>query len=244
MSYVTTPWTRLLVAPPAQQARIDRMRAQAQAINQQLRYHEENRMSQAIEHLGGPGTGYSRYVRAVQNTPYAVHPLMPFMSRGNSSGMDTLRRPPSYGVVHRTSEDLDLNGRGPDPAMSALEQGITTTASVKMATEMGRTLAKVANQEQPVPEEFARAVAPTHAQEAGQYAASSASHLGRGLGDAARSVGHGTLAAAGALKGGISGFGRGIRDFMSQEPAGGQRWGAGTPPDAFTNEYGVPLSTY
>lgn len=93
------------------------------------------RMAQSIENLGGPGSQRARYVRAVMANPYNVSPMLPFM------GANMGAPPPGYGDVHTTPTELEMRAGQPDPEMTALEQGITTTASAKIASAMGRSLA-------------------------------------------------------------------------------------------------------
>lgn len=225
---------------PAQQ-RIHALRQNAEYINQQLRQHEAYRMAQTTENFGGPGTQRSRYIRAVMTTPYSVNPMLPYMAGG---GMGPMGIPPGAGVYNQPTADLDIRPGQPDPEMTALETGITRTASVRFGDRVGRELAKVANEyEQEIPPQYVQAVAPppTQAQSAGKSLAGAVSHLGKGLGEGAMAAGHGVRAVSGALGRGVSGVAQGVREFMSQESQGNHRWGLGMPPAAYTNEYGQPI---
>lgn len=240
-----SPWSRLLVAPYPYQARIDALRMGAAAINQQLQEHEAYRMSQTTENLGGPGTSRMRYLRGVLTNPYGVSPLLPYMAGGPMGPLGPMGLPMGAGVNSYTPPDIDLPRPGqPDPEMTALEQGITRTASAR-ADMMGRALAKLAADVgyEAVPPQYVAAVAPPKpsSQQAGQYTASAAAHLGQGLGDAALAAGHGIRAVGGGVGRGLSSFTRGVRDFMSMDTQGGQRWGTGMPPAAMTNEFGQPI---
>lgn len=248
-SLAASPWSRLLVAPHPYQAHIDRLRAGAAALNYQLQRHEAYRMAQTIENLGGPGTSRARYMRAVMSNPYQLSPLLPYMAGGPMGSMGPIGIPMGAGVDQYVP---------PDPELTALEQGITRTASVH-ADAMLHALRKMAANEfngyeevppqymppQYMPPQYAEVAAPqlppSQAQQAGQYTASAASHLGRGLGDAAMAAGHGIRAVGGSVGRGLSSFARGMREFMSTDQQGGQRWGAGMPPAAMTNEYGQPI---
>lgn len=248
------PWGHLLVASGEPQARIEMLRRQAAVLTEQLRMHEEARMSQTIENLGGPGSGRARYVRGVMQTPYAVSPLLPFMG---GQGRGPMLIPPGAGVDHDIP--LDISAEGPDPEMTALETGITHTASVRglrhmrSMLEASKTAAGTDIPTEPVPaEEFnpyygqllppPQPVVPqSNAERAGASTAKAIKSLGTGLGESAMATGYGLRAATGAVGKGVSGFARGMREFMSKEQPSGQRWGTGMPPAALTNEYGQPI---
>jgi len=263
-SLAASPWSRLLVSPHPYQAHIDRLRESAAVLNYQLQRHEAYRMAQTVENLGGPGTGRSRYIRAVMSNPYQMSPLLPYMAGGPMGPLGPMGLPMGAGVDQYAPPDINLPEPGQsDPELTALEQGITRTASVR-ADVMSQALAKMAANEfngyeevppqymppqymppQYMPPQYAEVAAPqlppSQAQQAGQYTASAASHLGRGLGDAAMAAGHGIRAVGGSVGRGLSSFARGMREFMSTDQQGGQRWGAGMPPAAMTNEYGQPI---
>ncbi len=226
----------------------DRLQAQAEEFNDQFRQREALTMSQTVENLGGPGSGRARYLRAIMTTPYAVHPLLPFAG-------PPMMHPMGYGAgaAYSAPNDQDLRAGEPDPEMTALETGITHTASVRFAEAMGRVLAEKRAQEEPAymygPEAYApyeeapspqyvRALASPpvapHAQAARQNAVRALTHVGQGLGESAMAAGHGLQAAAGAV-------GRGLQGFMGQEATSDQRWGTGFSPAPVTNEYGQPL---
>lgn len=226
--------------------RLVRMRMEAEALNHQLRHYEAARMSQTIENFGGPGTERSRYVRAIMMNPYSVNPMLPYMG---GSGMGPMAIPPGAGVYGGSPSVGDDPGQKP-AEMTALEQGMTRTASVSMAAaqEMGRMLAKQANgvyedygQPPPAPQYVQAVQRPSRAQAAGKSLASAVGHFGKGLGESAMAAGHGIQAASSAIGRGVHGAASGVRDFMSQEQQGGQRWGLGMPPAAMTNEYGQPI---
>jgi hypothetical protein len=232
--------------PPFGQSRllpIDALHAQADALNQELRLHEALRMSQMIENLGGPGSERSRYLRAVMTNPYRLSPLLPFM------GAPSMHPGTAFGSVYSSPNAMDLQAGQPDPEQTALEVGITHTASARIAQEMGRTMAKVAHeyeqqgyeqypqeeQQYASPPQYVRALSsPSHLQLAKHHAAEAASALGHGLGESAVATGHGVRALLGGL-------GRVVPGFMSQEPQPGMRWGTGMPPAPVSNEYGQPI---
>ncbi len=99
-----------------------KQRLQAAALTNQLREIEAQRMSQTVENFGGPGTGRSRYNRMLMNNPYRLSPLLPVMGGG---GLGPMRAPPGTGEYRVTETDAGAMG-----SLSALDQGITHTASV------------------------------------------------------------------------------------------------------------------
>jgi hypothetical protein len=238
------------VGPGIEGQRLLALRADAEELTQQLRAHEEMRMSQAVENLGGPGSMRARYMRAVMTNPYAVSPLLPYMQHGMMGQL-----PPGAGAVHSMPTELDLRAGEPDPEMTALEQGITHTAAAKIAQAMGRVLAKTA-------EDYAGFGPPAHVRQESyqpyyppqppyipqsdygepEYAQEPpqedrymrAVQPPKGGGGIAKHVGN-------ALQSAGSAIGKGVLGFMNQDTQGSRRWGSGATPAASTNEYGQPL---
>jgi len=208
------------------------LQAEADELTEQFRQQEALAMSQTVENLGGPGSNRSRYVRALMTTPYSVHPLLPYMA-GSPLGSMT---PPGAGSAY-TLPGEDWSPTQGAPEMTALETGITHTASV--AEDIGRALAKTAHEGRPpmyeesgasIPPQYYQAITPQQP----THGALAKAHARQALGSSLSAIGHGALALGGAV-------GRGARDFAAQEPMYGQRWGTGYAPEPMTNEYGVPL---
>jgi hypothetical protein len=156
--------------------------------------------------------------------------------------------------------ELDLRAGEPDPEMTALDQGITSTASVKVAAAIGRSLAmKIANPyppqyeqqqqyepqyEQEPQQQYVNAVQAPEAGTlgaVGQHLRGAAGGLGTVLGETALAGGHALLAAGkgiGSVANRVAGH---ARNYMETDTPGGRRWGTGATPAAFTNEYGQPV---
>lgn len=213
------PFNRLVTAGGSAQRRVDSMRAQATAMNEQLREQEAYRMSQTVENFGGPGTARSRYTRDSMVNPYAVSPMLPYMGQGMMGPIGPMRPPQGSGEYRQTGEDFSDGGQD---ELSSLKMGAAVRAVIS-----GR--AKVAH------------YPAGHAEASGQYAAASAAGLRDSAVNALLAGKHGLQAAGGAVVGGLRSFGRGVRDFMSAESDPGMRWGTGMPPAQQVNDYGQPI---
>lgn len=211
---------RLLVGG-RDQRRVDRFRADAEALNQRFRSLETEIMSNSVENLGGPGTQRSAFTRALMTQPYSVHPLLYAQATGGPGGV----MPPPAELAQMPSAD----------------DGMERTAAVAVARRIGVKLAQGMGS-YPVPQAYALRPPPlTTEPSITQDLESGGAELGRGAVRLGRGLGRGAGKAMAGTGGLFQRLGRGLQDFMSSERQPTPRWGTGFAPAKDVNEYGVPV---
>lgn len=252
-------WGRLIVAHAAhQQAKVDRQRAQAAALNLQFRRLEAQRMANTIENFGGAGTRRSAYIRAMQTQPHMVHPMLLAGGYGGMGGglmgpeaMGAMGNPMGAGV-HRETPMAHPEGFLPqgqaDAEMDALEGELEHVASadVEIADRMGRDMAhrfwELQKEAQQVPGggDTAEEVGAHYGRSAGQMA-NAVRAMGGAAGEAAVGTGKALVGGAGAIGGALKSVGRGFRDWMAADVQPTPNWGMGYTPASDVNQYGQPI---
>jgi len=213
---------RMVVGGRLHQERVDKFRADADAMNLRFKALEARVMANTIENLGGPGTQRSMFTRSVMMQPYSVYPML----------YANAVTPPQVGPANADSPEEAVEQRlgvNVDEEMAR-----TASVSTAIAARIGCKLAQLGAGFPPLPAVPTEPSIGQDFSQAGMHLNQGAMQLGRG---ATRAFGKAVGAAGGAL----SGVGKGLERFMLTDRKPTTRWGTGIGPARDVNEYGEPI---
>lgn len=213
---------RMIVGGRLHQERVDRFRADADAMNLRFKALEGQVMANTIENLGGPGTQRSMFTRSVMMQPYSVYPMLYANAVSPPSGGPANADAPGEAVEQRLGVDVNE------------EMARTASVSTAIAVRLGCKLAQMSSGYPMLPAPSTQPSIGQDFSQAGLSLNQGAMQLGRG---ATRAFGK----AVGAAGGVLSGVGKGLERFMLTDRKPTPRWGVGIGPARDANQYGEPI---